>query len=99
MAKQIIIQHAVTKGLYPNTKMKDSKVIERNGTYRLLNEVGYVMVDDYEIENPKIIAVRKFKTEDHVQEAKDIIRNKLKRFVETNFLVGPLHCDSLVDRK
>ncbi len=64
------------------TLKKDSKVIERNGTYRLLSEVGYVMVDDYEIENPKIIAVRKFKTEDHVQEAKDIIRNKLKRFVE-----------------
>ena len=38
------------------------------------------MVDDYEIEKPKVIAVRKFKTEDHEQEAKDIIRNKLKRF-------------------
>ncbi len=62
------------------TLAKDSKVIARNGTYRLLKEVGYVMVDDYEIEKPKVIAVRKFKTEDHEQEAKDIIRNKLKRF-------------------
>ena len=61
---------------------KDSKVIERNGTYRLLKEKGYVLVDDYEIENPKVIGVRKFKTEDHEQEAKDIIRNKLRRYTE-----------------
>lgn len=62
------------------TLAKDSKVVARNGTYRLLNEVGYVLVDDYEIENPKVIAVRKFKTEDHEQEAKDIIKNKIRRF-------------------
>ena len=61
------------------TLAKDTKVIARNGTYRVLSEVGYVLVDDYEIENPKVIAVRKFKTEDHVQEAKDIIKNKLQR--------------------
>ncbi|MCR4911543.1 MAG: hypothetical protein K5925_03370 [Bacilli bacterium] len=62
------------------TLAKDSKVVARNGTYRLLSEVGYVLVDDYEIENPKVIAVRKFKTEDHEQEAKDIIKNKIRRF-------------------
>ena len=61
------------------TLAKDTKVIARNGTYRTLGEVGYVLVDDYEIENPKIIAVRKFKTEDHEQEAKDIIKNKIRR--------------------
>ena len=61
------------------TLAKDSKVIARNGTYRLLTEVGYVLVDDLEIENPKVISVRKFKTDNHEQEAKDIIKNKLKR--------------------
>lgn len=61
------------------TLAKDSKVIARNGTYRLLKEVGYVLVDDYEIEKPKVIAVRKFKTEDHEQEAKEIVRKRLGR--------------------
>ena len=61
------------------TLAKGTQVIARNGTYRTLGEVGYVLVDDYEIENPKIIAVRKFKTEDHEQEAKDIIKNKIRR--------------------
>lgn len=57
----------------------NSKVLERNGTYRLIKETGYVLVDDYDIENPKIVTVRKFKTEDHEKEAKDIIRKKLGR--------------------
>ena len=64
------------------TLAKGSKVIARNGTYRLLKEVGYVLVDDYDIQNPKVVAVRKFKTEDHAQEAKDIIRKKLGVEVE-----------------
>ena len=59
---------------------KGTRAIIKNGTYRVLNSVGYVLVDDYDIENPKVISVRKFKTEDHVTEAKEIIRNKLKRF-------------------
>ena len=62
-----------------STLKKDSKVMLRNGLYRLLNEVGYVLVDDFNIENPKVIAVRKFKTEDHEQEAKEIIKNKIRR--------------------
>ena len=61
------------------TLKKDTRAIIKNGTYRVLQEVGYVLVDDYDIENPKVIAVRKFKTEDHVTEAKEIVRNKLKR--------------------
>ena len=61
------------------TLARDTKAIVRNGTYRVLNEVGYVLVDDYDVENPRVIGVRKFKTEDHVQEAKDIIRRKLGR--------------------
>ena len=59
---------------------KGTKAIIKNGTYKILKEVGYVLVDDYDIENPKVVTVRKFKTEDHVAEAKEIIRNKLKRF-------------------
>ena len=62
------------------TLKKDTRAIIKNGTYRVLEEVGYVLVDDYDIENPKVISVRKFKTDDHVAEAKEIIRNKLKRF-------------------
>ncbi|MBQ6920921.1 MAG: hypothetical protein IJQ72_03365 [Bacilli bacterium] len=61
------------------TLAKDTRAIIKNGTYRVLQEVGYVLVDDYDIENPKVIAVRKFKTEDHESEAKEIVRNKLKR--------------------
>ena len=61
------------------TLAKGTQVIVRNGTYRTLGEIGYVLVDDYEIENPKVIAVRKFKTEDHEKEAKDIIRARLRR--------------------
>lgn len=61
------------------TLKKDTRAIVKNGTYRVLQEVGYVLVDDYDIEKPKVIAVRKFKTEDHATEAKEIVRNKLKR--------------------
>ena len=61
------------------TLAANSKVIKRNDTYRLIQEVGYVLVDDYDIENPKIVGVRKFKTDDHEKEAKDIIRKKLGR--------------------
>lgn len=58
---------------------KGTKATLKNGVYRVLNEIGYVLVDDFEIEKPKVIAVRKFKTEDHEQEAKEIIRKKLRR--------------------
>ena len=62
------------------TLAKDTKVIARNGTYKVIKELGYVLVDDYDIDNPKIIAVRKFKTDDHEQEAKEIIKNKIRRY-------------------
>lgn len=58
---------------------KGSKVIVKNGLYRLLKDIGYVLVDDYEIEKPKVISVRKFKTDDHAAEAKEIIRKRLRR--------------------
>ena len=62
------------------TLAKDTRVIARNGTYREVKEIGYVLVDDYEIEKPKIITVRKFQTEDHKKEAEDIIKAKTRKF-------------------
>ena len=59
------------------TLKEGTPIVRRNDAYKVVNEVGYVLVDDYEIEKPKVIAVRKFKTDDHVQEAKDIIKAKL----------------------
>lgn len=64
------------------TLNKDTKVIAKNGTYRVVNEVGYVLVDDYEIEKPKIIAIRKFKTDDHQKEAEEIVKAKTRRYRE-----------------
>ena len=59
-------------------------MIIKNGLYRLLDEVGYVLVDDYDVENPKIITVRKFRGDDHEAEAKEIVKNKLRKFRENN---------------
>ena len=68
----------------PNEKVKtlkkDARVIARNGTYREVKEVGYVLVDDFDIEKPKIITVRKFQTEDHQKEAEDIIKARTRKF-------------------
>ena len=64
------------------TLEKGTNVILRNGLYRVVKEVGYVLVDDTEIENPRIIAVRKFKTDDHKAEAEEIIKNKTRKVHE-----------------
>lgn len=56
-----------------------TQVIARNGTYKIPNEVGYVLVDDRDIEHPKIVAVRKFKTDDHKAEAEQIVRGNKNR--------------------
>ena len=57
-----------------------TSVIIKNGLYRVLDEVGYVLVDDYDVENPKIVSVRKFNSDDHEAEAKEIVKNKLRKF-------------------
>ena len=62
------------------TLAKDTRVIARNGTYREVKEIGYVLVDDFEIEKPKILTVRKFQTEDHQKEAEDIIKARTRKF-------------------
>ena len=64
------------------TLAKDTRVIARNGTYREVKEIGYVLVDDFEIEKPKILTVRKFQTEDHQKEAEDIIKSRTRKFRE-----------------
>lgn len=64
------------------TLKKDSRVIARNGTYREVKDIGYVLVDDFDIEKPKIITVRKFQTEDHKKEAEDIIKARTRKFRE-----------------
>ena len=56
-----------------------TKVIARNGTYRVPNEIGYVLMDERDIEHPKMVAVRKFKTDDHKAEAEKIVRGKARK--------------------
>ena len=53
-----------------------TNVIAKNGTYRVPSEVGYVLMDERDIEHPKIMTVRKFKTDDHKAEAEKIVRGK-----------------------
>lgn len=62
------------------TLKKGSAVIMRNGLYRLISDVGYVLVDDVDIDNPRIVSVRKFKTDDHKKEAEEIVKNKTRKF-------------------
>ena len=59
---------------------KGTSVILRNGLYRVVSEMGYVLVDDIDIEKPRIITVRKFKTEDHQKEAEEIVKNRTRKF-------------------
>ena len=55
-----------------------TSVVAKNGTYRVPKEVGYVLVDDREIEKPRIVRVGKFKTEDHKAEAEQLVRGRKK---------------------
>ena len=64
------------------TLAKGTSVMLRNGLYRVVSEVGYVLVDDIEIDHPKIIAVRKFKTDDHQKEAEEIVKGKTRKLRE-----------------
>ncbi len=61
---------------------KGTSVMMRNGLYRKVGEIGYVLVDDVEIEKPRILTVRKFKTEDHQKEAEEIIKTRTRKFRE-----------------
>lgn len=56
-----------------------TSVVARNNTYRVPKEVGYVLLDDRDIENPKIVRVGKFKTDDHKAEAEQLVRGKRKQ--------------------
>ena len=46
-----------------------------SGLIRIPTEKGYVLVDDKIIESPRILAVRKFETDNHEEEAKQIAKN------------------------
>jgi len=61
------------------TLKADTKVIERNGTYKVPSEIGYILMDERDIEHPKMIAIRKFKTEDHKAEAEKIVQGKSRK--------------------
>ena len=61
---------------------KGTSVMMRNGLYRKVGEIGYALVDDVEIEKPRIITVRKFKTEDHQKESEEIIKARTRKFRE-----------------
>lgn len=55
------------------------KIIERNGTYKVPSEVGYILMDERDIEHPRMIAIRKFKTDDHKAEAEKIVQGKSRK--------------------
>lgn len=48
--------------------------LSQNGMYKVPNEVGYAVVDDKDIENPKTIRIRKFQSEDHKAEAEEVVK-------------------------
>ena len=62
------------------TLEKGTSVILRNGLYRVVKEIGYVLIDDVDVEKPKIVTVQKFKSEDHKIEAEEIVKNKTRKF-------------------
>lgn len=59
-----------------------TKVVMKNGTYRVPTEIGYVLMDDTDIDNQRIVTVRKFKSEDHKTEAEAIVRGRSKKSPE-----------------
>mgnify|MGYP003294256823 CR=1 FL=1 len=56
-----------------------TKVIAKNGTYRVPSEVGYILMDERDIEHPRMVAVRKFKTDDHKAEAEKIVKGRSRK--------------------
>lgn len=50
-------------------------VLGRNDGYKIPQEIGYVLIDDTDLDNQRVLAVRKFKTDDHKAEAEDIVNN------------------------
>lgn len=56
------------------TLPKDTLVVSKGETYRIPNEIGYVLMDEKDIEHPRILAVRKFETDDHKAEAEQIVK-------------------------
>ena len=61
------------------TLEKGTRAIAKKGTYRIPTEVGYVLMDERDIEHPRIVAIRKFKTDDHKAEAESLVKGKSKK--------------------
>lgn len=52
-----------------------TQVVIKGDYIHIPSEIGYVIVDERDIEHPKVVGVRKFKTEDHKAEAEKIVKN------------------------
>ena len=54
---------------------KGTKVtISKSGLYKEVNLMGMALVDDTDLKNERVISIRPFKTDDHEQEAKDVLK-------------------------
>ena len=59
-----------------DTLKKGTKVtISKSGLYKEVNLMGMALVDDTDLKNERVISIRPFKTDDHEQEAKDVLKN------------------------
>lgn len=56
-----------------------TQVVIRGDYYHLPKEMGMVIVDEKDIEHPRVAGVRKFKTDDHKKEAEELVKNFGKR--------------------
>jgi len=57
------------------TLAKETVVTKRGDFYHIPSIKGLVIVDEKIIESPKVVSVRKFKTDDHKAEAEKIVKN------------------------
>ena len=49
--------------------------ISKSGCFRTVSLKGYVIYDETEADNPKILSVKKFETDDHKSEAEEVLMN------------------------
>lgn len=57
------------------TLPKDTLVVAKGEYYHTPKETGMVIVDEKDIEKPKVVGVRKFKSDNHEEEAKNAVKN------------------------
>ena len=54
-------------------------VMGRNDGIKVPQQIGYVLIDDTDLDNQRVLAVRLFKTDDHKAEAEQLVRGKRKQ--------------------